>query len=177
MKITVVDEPRDRASLVVEMNSRISFRMGGPTQDETGHLVCGYAHFKLKKAPCCKNVILFVVMEDALGEKVDLQSVMPELHRHVTGDLYSRQHLADLLGPPQYYIRLHECNDELQPMKCGVFVYGNNASCQTCPRVGVMPSRKQLDSLVEEPEPFVEAVPVCATDVLMQFSDGGTDSE
>lgn len=173
MRITVIEDAISNVSLKVEMNSRITFKMGiASGQYETAHIVCGYAHFKLKKASCCKNVYVYVVLEDPLGEQVNYESQMLQLHRHVSKDLYERQHLNDFLGNPQYYIKLHDCNDDLQPMTCGVFVFGRDDNCAECPQFAKMPSRKQLDGLPEEAEPHVDVDVVHFDNEVSDVSSG-----
>lgn len=175
MKLRILEEPNSKVSLKVEMNSRITFKMSVSGHGQSAHIVCGYAHFKLQRMPCCQNVMVFVILEDPIGEQVEYESEIQQLHRHVSKDLYYRQHLNDFLGDPQYYIKLHDCNDDLQAMTCGVFVFGRDDTCPQCQGHAKMPSRKQLDGLQDEAEHQVEVEPVYDVEMLSTDVSSGVE--
>lgn len=89
----------------VTMNQRVRFEM--VVRDTVSeHLVCGFAHFKIKRARCCRNFHLIVIMEAPDGEEIEVQSVYyRQLRVRHSKDLYTRNHLARFLGAPHYYVR------------------------------------------------------------------------
>lgn len=163
MKLRVRRLVNGLPSLEVTMNPRVRFEMVN-RDVVTEHLVCGYAHFKMRKTKCCRNFHVFVILEDPDGEDLEVESVYRELQRRDIKDMYTRSHIARFLGEPHYYVRLHKCEDELMAMKCIVFTFGTNSMCPGCARDGRMPYRLQMEGNAGPPADNVEALALAETD-------------
>lgn len=163
MKLLVRKLASGLPSLEVTMNPRVKFEMVN-RDTVTEHLVCGYAHFKLRKARCCRNFHVFVIMEDPDGEELQVQSEYRKLQRRDSKDVYTRSHISRVLGEPHYYVRLHQCENVLMAMKCTVYTFGTSHLCPGCVRDGRMPYRVEMDGNPGPVDGNVEALALPDTD-------------